>query len=138
MKKSTGTRKKKVEAEKVSPAQAAAPEQFLAKARYVHYSPYKLRPIADVVRGKNVAYALNWLTTYKTQRAQPIKKLLESAVANAKNKSNVEGNALKVKEIRVDGGPIHRYFKPGAQGRASIQRRRLCHMKIVLETIASR
>lgn len=134
MKKSTGTRKV-TEAPK---ATQPAPEQFAALARYVHYSPYKLRPIADVVRGKNVVYALNWLTTYRTQRSGPIKKLLESAVANAKNKGNVEGELLKVKEIRVDGGPIHRYFKPGAQGRASIQRRRLCHVKIVLETIASR
>ena len=36
--------------------------QFVAKARYVRISPYKLRPLADVVRGKNVAYALNWLS----------------------------------------------------------------------------
>lgn len=134
MKKSTtGTRKKAVE---VKPAAQAVPEQFIALARYVHYSPYKLRPIADVVRGKDVMYALNWLATYKSQRSVPIMKLLESAVANAKNKSNVESASLRVKEIRVDGGPIHRYFKPGAQGRASIQRRRLCHAKIVLETKA--
>lgn len=131
MNKSTGTRKKVAQA----PAEVhpAGPEQFIAKARYVNYSPYKLRPIANIVRGKDVVYALNWLTTYRTQRAEPIRKLLESAVANAKNKSSVEGSLLKVKEIRVDGGPIHRYFKPGAQGRANIQRRRLCHMKIVLE-----
>lgn len=131
MNKSTGTRKNGAKA----PAEVrpAGPEQFIASARYVNYSPYKLRPIADIVRGKDVVYALNWLTTYRTQRAEPIRKLLESAVANAKNKSSVEGSLLKVKEIRVDGGPIHRYFKPGAQGRANIQRRRLCHMKIVLE-----
>ncbi len=134
MKKSaTDTQKKAVEAK---PAVQATPEQFAARARYVQYSPYKLRPVANVVRGKDVVHALNWLTTYKTQRSEPILKLLESAVANVKNKSNVEGSLLKVKEIRVDGGPIHRYFKPGAQGRASIQRRRLCHVKIVLETKA--
>ena len=133
MKKSTGTQKKV--AAKVAPAATLpeALEKFEARARYVNYSPYKLRPIANVVRGKDVSYALNWLATYRTQRAEPIKKLLESAVANAKNKSDVDGALLKVKEIRVDGGPIHRYFKPGAQGRANIQRRRLCHVKIVLE-----
>ena len=130
MKKSAEIRKKAPEAV----VSAGMPEQFEARARYVHYSPYKLRPIVDVVRGKDVGYALNWLTTYRTQRSQPIKKLLESAIANAKNKSNVDGASLMVKEIRVDGGPIHRYFKPGAQGRANIQRRRLCHVKIVLET----
>ncbi len=109
-------------------------EQFGAVARFVRYSPYKLRPIIDVVRGKDVDYALSWLTTYKTQRVEPIKKLLESAVANAKNLQNVESNFLIVKDIRVDQGPIRRYFKPGAQGRAKPQRMRMCHIKVTLET----
>ncbi len=109
-------------------------EQFGAIARFVRYSPYKLRPIIDVVRGKDVDYALNWLTTYKTQRVEPIKKLLESAVANAKNLQNVESSFLIVKDIRVDQGPIRRYFKPGAQGRAKPQRKRMCHIKVTLET----
>lgn len=106
---------------------------FSARARYVSYSPYKLRPIADVVRGKNAAYALGWLTTYKTRRSVAIKKLLESAVANARHLQNIELQDLIVKEFRIDQGPIHKYFKPGAQGRAMPQRRRTCHMDIVLE-----
>lgn len=112
------------------------PEQFTALARYVKYSPYKVRPIVDVVRGKDVSYALQWLMTYRTQRAEPVKKLLESAIANAKNVKNREAGALIIKEIKVDGGPIHRYFKPGAQGRAQIQRKRLCHISITLQTKA--
>lgn len=108
--------------------------QFGAIARNVHYSPYKLRPIVDVVRGKDVGYALSWLTTYKNQRVEPIKKLLESAVANAKNLENVGSSELVVKDIRVDQGPIRRYFKPGAQGRAKPQRTRMCHIKVTLQT----
>lgn len=107
--------------------------QFSAKALYVWYSPYKLRPIADVVRGKDVVYALNWLSTYRSQRVTAIKKMIESAVANAKNKSNVEPTVLTVKEIRIDQGPIHRYYKPGAMGRARIQRKRLSHLSVILE-----
>lgn len=107
--------------------------KFVAKAKYVRYSPYKLRPLADVIRGKEVAYALNWLSTYRTKRAVPVQKVLESAVANAKNLSNVEPSALFVKEICIDQGPIQRYFKPGAMGRAMPQRKRLCHLSIVLE-----
>lgn len=110
--------------------------QFLAKARYIMYSPYKLRPIADVVRGKDVGYALNWLLTYRTQRARSILKLIESAVANAKNNGNVEYSDLLIKEIRIDQGPIHKYFKPGAMGRANIQRKRLSHLSVILETKA--
>ncbi len=109
-------------------------EQFGAIARFVKYSPYKLRPIADVVRGKDVNYALQWLTTYKTQRVGPIKKVLESAVANAKDLQNIEPAGLVVKDIRVDQGPIRKYFKPGAQGRAKPQRKRMCHISVTLQT----
>ena len=118
--------------------QIGTSEQFGATARFVKYSPYKLRPIVDVVRGKDVPYALQWLTTYRTQRVQPIKKLLESAIANAKNLKDRDAESLMIKEIKVDGGPIHRYFKPGAMGRAQIQRKRLCHISITLQTKHSR
>ncbi len=108
--------------------------QFVAKAKYIAYSPYKLRPVADVIRGKGASYALNWLTTYKTKRTHALKKALESAVANARNLQNIGPEKLSIKEIRIDQGPIRRYFKPGAMGRAMIQRRRLCHISIVLES----
>lgn len=107
--------------------------QFIAKTRYIIYSPYKLRPLADVVRGKGVVYALSWLTTYRTQRAEPIKKLIESAAANAHNLKNVPLSQLSIKEIRIDQGPIRRYFKPGAMGRAMPQRTRLSHLSVILE-----
>lgn len=108
--------------------------KFVAKSRYVSYSPYKLRPLADVVRGKSAAYALGWLTTYRSQRSEPLRKVLESVVANAKHLNNLDAHDLSVKEIRVDQGPIHKYFKPGAMGRAMVQRRRLCHISVVLES----
>jgi large subunit ribosomal protein L22 len=109
--------------------------QFVAKARYVWYSPYKLRPLADVVRGKDAASALNWLTIYRNQRSIPLKKVIESAVANAKQLKNITAEHLAVKEIKVDQGPIHKYFKPGAMGRAMIQRKRLCHISVILESM---
>ncbi len=121
---------------KSSAADEGGPELFAARARYVRYSPYKLRPIADVVRGKDVPYALNWLLTYRTQRAEPVRKLLQSAIANAKSVKNKDAAALMIKEIKIDGGPIHRYFKPGAQGRAQIQRKRMCHISITLQSKA--
>ena len=112
--------------------------QFVAKARYVRLSPYKLRPLADVVRGKNVTYALNWLTTCPVQKIVPIKKAIESAAANARSLQNVEPSQLTIKQICVDEGPMFRYFKPGAMGRANIYRKRLCHIKVVLETLSSK
>lgn len=107
--------------------------QFEVKSRFLRFSPYKLRPIVDVVRGKPVAFALNWLETYKVKRAEPIKKAIESAVANARNVANIEPASLSIKEIHVDEGPTHKYFKPGAMGRANVQRKRLSHLRVVLE-----
>ena len=109
--------------------------QFKAIARYVQYSPYKLRPIVDVVRGKKAQYALDWLSVYPAQKATPIRKAIESAAANAKNLSQVALTDLKVSEIRIDGGPVRKYFKPSAMGRSSVQRKRLSHIVVVLEQI---
>ena len=107
--------------------------RFVAKAKYVSYSPYKLRPIVDVIRGKNVVYALNWLAIHKTKRSIPVEKILASAVANAKDLKNAHINDLVIEKICVDQGPIRRYHKPGAMGRAMIQRKRLCHLEVVLQ-----
>jgi large subunit ribosomal protein L22 len=112
--------------------------QYVAKAKYIRLSPYKLRPLADVIRGKNVEFALNWLTTCALKKAMPIKKIIESAAANAKQLANVEAKELVIKEIRIDQGPIFRYFKPGAMGRANPQKKRLSHMNVIVEPISKR
>lgn len=106
--------------------------QFIAKAKYIQYSPYKLRPIVDVIRGKNARYALDWLATYPTQRVKPIEKVLKSAVANAKNQGNFDPVNLIIKDFRIDQGPIFRYFKPGAMGRPTVLRKRFSHLTCVV------
>jgi large subunit ribosomal protein L22 len=72
------------------------------------------------------------------QRVMPLKKVIESAVANAKNGKNIEATELLIKDIRVDQGPIFRYFKPGAMGRANPQRKRLSHISVVLEHLVTK
>ncbi len=111
-----------------------------AKSRYIRISPYKLRLLADVIRGTTVDKAFSWLKTCGMQRARPITKALESAYANARNKnSDIDSMAsVFIKEIRVDQGPIIRYFKPGAQGRANPQRKRLSHIEIILDRKVSK
>lgn len=106
---------------------------FLAKARYIRFSPFKLRPLVDAIRGKGVGYALHLLTSYKTRRTEPVKKAIESAAANAKQQANVGVAELMIKEIKVDQGPAIRYYKPGAMGRSNIYRRRFSHISVVLE-----
>lgn len=109
--------------------------QFTAEARFIRHSPYKMRMLAALVRGKRVQYALNALAAYPMKRTVPMRKMIESAVANARYLANIELDKLAVKEIRVDQGPTIRYYKPGAMGRAALQKRRMSHMKIVLESI---
>ncbi len=107
---------------------------FKASAKYVKRSPYKLRPIVDVIRGKNAAYALGWLKVYGLEKSLPIKKLLDSAIANAQYKhDDIVPQDLIVEQIRVDQGPAYKYFKPSAMGRSAVLRKRLSHITIVLK-----
>lgn len=120
---------------------------FTAHARFLRYSPYKLRPLVDVIRGKTAEYALQWLgahkvqggwsSTYATRRAKPIVKILASAVANALDR-DPSVQQLKIADIRVDEGPTLRYFKPTARGSASPQRKRFCHISVSLSPVAAK
>jgi len=108
-----------------------------AKCSYIRVSPYKLRPFIDVIRGNSVEKAVAWLKTCAVGRARPILKTLLSAYANAKNlhpaDATLSMDKVVIKEIYVDQGPIIRYFKPGAMGRACPQNRRLSHLQVILD-----
>ncbi|HLC07562.1 MAG TPA: 50S ribosomal protein L22 [Candidatus Babeliales bacterium] len=107
--------------------------QFSAKNRFLGISPFKLRPFADVVRGKNVEQAIRWLSTVTVKRSVPIKKMIESAAANAKDLHNIAMSDLKIVDIRIDHGPMYKYYKPGAMGRSNPYRKRFSHASVVLE-----
>lgn len=106
-----------------------------AVSRFVRISPYKLRPFVDVIRGNSVDKAYAWLKTCSIKRVTPIVKTLYSAYSNARNlHPEIDSmEKLYIKEIKVDQGPIVKYFKPGAMGRANMQRKRLSHVEIVLD-----
>lgn len=105
---------------------------FISKAKNLKFSPYKLRPLADVIRGKDAKFALRWLDTCRMKKALPIQKAIKSAVANAKDRADLNMEELFIQEIRVDQGSIYRYFKPGAMGRAKPQRRRFSHISVTV------
>lgn len=106
-----------------------------AKSKYIKISPRKLRLIVDVIRGNNVSGAMSWLQTHAMNRVVPVRKTLVSAYSNAKqvHADKVSMDNMFIKEIKVDQGPVIKYFKPGAMGRANPQRRRQSHLEIVLE-----
>lgn len=106
----------------------------MTKASLKNYrqSPRKVRLVADVVRGKSVPDALIVLSHMRKRAAEPVKKVIESAAANAKEKSGVQGEDLIVEKIAIDKGHVFKRFMPRARGRASMIRKRTSHVALEL------
>jgi len=106
-----------------------------AKARFVRVSPRKARIVADLVRNMDVGEALETLSFTRRAAARPIKKLIESAVANAKQASSaVDVDSLFIKSLNVDMGPTRhmRRWRPRAMGRATRIVKGMSHINVVL------
>jgi len=88
--------------------------------------------LVDVIRGKNVDEALRIVQLSTKKAARPIRKALESAIANAENNFDVDVDDLYVKTIMVDMGRSLRRLRPRAYGRADIIRRPTSHITIVV------
>lgn len=103
-----------------------------AIARYQRVSPRKARLVAYNVQGLGVETAMNILRFTPNKSAGIIYKVMKSAVANASQLENVDIDAMLVKEIIVNEGPMWKRFMPRAQGRATKIRKRTSHIKVVL------
>jgi len=103
-----------------------------AKARFIRTSPKKIRLVLDVIRGMDTEEALKQLQFINKDATKPIKKLLDSAIANATNNFSLEKSNLFIKEIRADGGPTLKRWKPRAFGRAAPIRKKSSHISIIL------
>ncbi|MDR2018980.1 MAG: 50S ribosomal protein L22 [Syntrophobacterales bacterium] len=107
--------------------------EIIARAKMIRISPRKVRLIGDLLKKKNINDA-SGLLTYMPQKASGIlKKLLDSAVANARQKKYVDIDNLFVKNVIVDGGPVIKRFLPRAMGRATKIRKRMSHITMVLD-----
>lgn len=104
-----------------------------ASLRYARVGAQKARLVADLVRGKDVNEAVKALTFLNKKTAGMVKKLIESAVANAEYKKVMDVDNLYVKAIWVDQGPVLKRFRPRAQGRAFGVRKKTSHINVVLE-----
>jgi len=106
--------------------------EAVARGRFVRMSPMKARLVADEVRGKPVDEARRILTYSPKKAARIVKKVLDSAVANAEQNFDMDVDSLWVKQIWVDEGPRMRRLKPRAFGRADIMRRKLSHITVAV------
>jgi large subunit ribosomal protein L22 len=102
-----------------------------------HQTPRKTRLVTDLVKGKRVPEALMLLTHLNKKAAEPIKKLIESAVANAKVQGERVEN-LTIKNFTVDKGLVMTRFLPRARGSASPLRKRMSHLLVELSSGAVR
>jgi len=88
----------------------------------------------DEIRGKRVEDALNILSFMPKKGAKILKKLIESAVANAENQ-NMDVDQLRITRIYADEGPMLKRWRPRALGRATMIRKRTSHLTVILEEI---
>jgi ribosomal protein L22 len=121
-------------AKKAAAKPKEAPERPVvnARARFVRVAPRKARMVADQVRGLPLEDALPLLRFSTRSAAQDIRKLLESAAANAETNHDLVADDLLIKDIHVDEGPTLRRYRPRALGRATRINKRTSHIAVAL------
>jgi len=105
-----------------------------AEAKFVKISPRKVRLVMDQVRGKSIEEALGLLSFAPQKGARVLKKLLDSAVANAEQNSGIDVDTLYVKKVYANEGPTLKRFRPRAMGRATRIRKRSSHLTVILDS----
>lgn len=104
-----------------------------AVGKYIRISPQKARLVADVVRGMDVDKAITTLRFMPKKGAGIIRKVIESAVANATQDDQIDVDNLYVKKIFIDGGPSLKRIRPRAMGRATGIIKRTSHVTVILD-----
>lgn len=103
-----------------------------AKLRHLRISPRKARLAANLIKGLPVKEAEKQLAFMNKKAAQPVLKLLKSAVSNAKSNLNIEENNLYIESVLVDSGPALKRYQPRAMGRAGLIMKRTSHITLNL------
>jgi len=106
--------------------------EALAKHRFARTSPQKARLVADQIRGLHVEKALEVLSYSTKKAADLMKKVLESAIANAEHNDGADIDELRVLKVFVDEGPTMKRIKPRAKGRADRVLKRSSHITVVV------
>ncbi|EYT52105.1 50S ribosomal protein L22 [Leucobacter sp. UCD-THU] len=113
--------------------------ESIARVRHIRITPQKARRVVDLIRGKNAQEALAILKFAPQAAAEPVFKLVASAIANARVKADNENlrfneDELVVARAFVDEGATLKRFRPRAQGRAFRINKRTSHITVILQT----
>jgi large subunit ribosomal protein L22 len=107
---------------------------YRAKTKFIIVSPYKIRPVADLIRRKTYPEAMSILENMPHRGARLIKKTLKSAASNALNRNKqLDEDMLYVKEVFIDEGPRLKRIWYRARGRADMLLKRLSHITVVID-----
>ena len=108
---------------------------FTATHKFARISPQKVRPLADLVRGKYADEALDILKFQSQRGARMLEKVIRSALGNAEHQQTVGVDDLIVVDARVDEGPMFKRIRPRARGMAFSIKRRMSHIKVSLDSV---
>lgn len=104
-----------------------------AEAKYIRISPFKVRPVIALMKGKGAVLALAQLMLIKKKGAALLGKVVKSAIANAKNKGYQE-NSLFISKVVANQGPALKRHRAASFGRATVIRKRTSHILVELDT----
>ena len=104
--------------------------QVAAKLKYARISPQKCRLVADLIRGRTVGQALTTLSFTPKKSARILKKVLESAIANAEHNHGADIDELKVSTVQVNEAPTFRRYRARAKGRGARIIKRNSHITV--------
>ena len=108
---------------------------YEATYRFARISARKVRPLADLIRGKLADDALDILKFQPHRGARMLEKTLHSAMANAEDRRAQNLHHLMVTDCRVDGGPMFKRMQPKSRGMASVIKKRMSHIRVALESL---
>lgn len=106
--------------------------QYKAMHRHADMTPRKIRPFADLIRGKDAQEAVELLRFYPNRGARLLEAVLKSAMGNAEDRGVRDPEDLTVVEARIDGGPIMKRIMPRARGTAYPIKRRYAHIHVAV------
>jgi large subunit ribosomal protein L22 len=106
---------------------------YAALHRFARISARKVRPLATMIRGKYADDALDMLKYQPERGARMLEKVIRSALGNAEDRRARDLQALRIVDVRVDGGPMLKRIRPRARGMAHVIKRRSAHIRVELD-----
>jgi large subunit ribosomal protein L22 len=108
---------------------------YEAVHRFARISARKVRPIADLIRGKYADEALDILRYQPQRGARLLEKVLKSALGNADDRRAPNLQNLVVVDVRIDGGPMFKRIRPRARGMAFMIKKRMSHIRVAVDNV---